>query len=708
MNIGELIEFGSSDDPRIGAVIAEVGKQKLEVITSEGDQMRPQRDQVSFETGIKVADLSATSAQAAARRFAQKVDEAAGEIDIAMLWEFVRDDDTPQPPTALTELYFGEVDSAHTLATLRVLRTDGVFFRQKRLKGDPTPVFEPRPADQVEEMQRQQQIELEKAREREVFVLTVADLLDESDLETRAALAAQKMADPNFRRLAHIVQAHAIDDGEDDPHTQANELLDAVEAHRGKKLRQSKGLRAFYLMVDLGIWAEHENLHLLRRNIPTTIADDILEAAHLISQKSWEPEAWRRDLTRARTFSIDDITTRDIDDALSVEFLPDGRTRVGVHIADPSARVSAGSLLDRDARARGTSIYLPTGNFPMFAPLLSHDQMSLVQGALRPAISTIFEFSADLELLHQEVVPSMVQVDHRLTYRQVDALLGAPGADPTAGDLAANTALTDALQHLTRCARNLLKTRQEKGAINIDLPELHLHVDFHSDEIVVSCEVHDATSPARQMVSEWMVANNRVIGEFCRDHNLPTIYRGQVAPDGELFTEEVLSVPEGLAREFALVRKLKPGDVSTEPAPHFGLGLAVYVQGSSPIRRYSDLVCQRQLKAFLAEEALPYNASDILEVLATVETTARDAKITERETARYWTLYHLANLRGQPLNATVVEHKEHNSAMAGVFLHDVALKANCKFAQRPPVGAPCQVTVATADPRKDTLHLRSV
>ncbi|AWV88391.1 ribonuclease catalytic domain-containing protein [Bradymonas sediminis] len=707
MNIGELIEFSSGDDFRLGAVVGEIGKKKLEIVSSEGEKMRALRTEVTFESGVKIADVSESTAESGARRFARQVEEAAAEVEVEMLWEFVKDADEPMTLAELSELFFGEVNPPNLLAIFRVLRDDIIYFKQKKAKRDDLPRFEPRPIAQVEQMQRQREAELEKERERDIFIDGVCEILAVEDPPERAALSTEKMTDTSFRRLAHVVQDYAIHDEDSNQLAQANELLDQIEERAGRRLRGSKNLRAFELMVEAGIWDTHENLHLLRRNISTSMSADILEEVRKVCAQAWTPEEWRRDATEILTFSIDDISTRDIDDALSVEFLEDGGFRVGVHIADPSARVPVGCELDADARARGTSVYLPTGNYPMFSPELSHGLMSLVAGELRPSVSTFFDFSADLELVGSEVVPTSVVVDHRLTYAAVDALLSEDDAE-TPEELAGEAELARALALLQRAAEVMLAERNAMGAVSIDLPELDMKVDYSGDEPVVYCEVLDSNSEARKIVSEWMVANNKLLGEFCREHQLPAIYRTQPKPDEELYTDEILALPEGVVREFALVRKMKPGEVSTEPAPHFGLGLSAYVQGSSPIRRFNDLVCQRQVKAFLAGEPLPYDETDIVEVLGTVENTAKDAKITERETTRYWMLHHLAGRKGEPMQATVVEHKDHNDALAAVFLHDVALKATCKFTKRPEVGEVCEVTVSSADPRKDTLYLRSI
>lgn len=693
MNLGEIIEFSSGDDHRIGVIVGEVGKKKLEVVTAEGDEMRATRKEVTFETGITVADYSSTSvAQSGARRFAEKVEEAAEDVDLPMLWEFVSEMGEAMGPEDLAELFFGSSEPSTRLAILSVLRDDFVFFKQK--KG---PRFEPRPESQVEELKRQREAELEKERERNAFIDGVVAVMQADDGE-RAALADQKMADPDFRKLARVIQKYAVDDSDYDRADQAKELLEDIESELGRHLKGRYGDKAFHLMVAMGVWDEHENLHLHRHNISSEVPDEIVEAANVICERGWEPEGYRRDLTDVLSFSIDSPSTRDIDDALSCEKLPGGGWRVGVHIADPSARVPAGCDVDLEARGRGTSIYLPTGVFPMFPRSLSHDKMSLVAGELRPAVSSLMTFDENFDLVDSEIVASMVEVDHRLTYDEVDRMLAAGEDNPVAG----------ALGVLRQIAAHLEEQRREAGAVSIDLPDLDLKVDYApGGEPTIEASVQDARSPSHQLVSELMVLNNRLLGEFCRDHELPTIYRGQAPPEEELYTDDIMALPEGLAREFALVRKMKPGDVTTQPTAHFGLGLAVYVQASSPIRRYTDLVAQRQVKAFLAEEELPYSDTDIMEVLGSVEAAARGAYLAERETTRYWTLYHLGNsLKGEELEATIVEHKGHDKALAAVFLHDVALKTNAKFRDRPPVGEVCKVSVAKADPRRDVLSIR--
>lgn len=369
---------------------------------------------------------------------------------------------------------------------------------------------------------------------------------------------------------------------------------------------------------------------------------------------------------------------------------------MGIHIADPSARVLMDTPLDDDARQRGTSIYLPTGAIAMFPRALSEEAMSLLAGEVRPAISTMVRLDQDLNVVDVRLVPSSIRVGARLSYDEVEQWL--QGSE--------NSRLGDMLHTLSYIAEERMMRREDAGAVSIDLPEVKMRVNLHADPPEVSVEPLRTNSPARLLVSEMMILGNEQMARFCHQNNIPTIYRTQEAPDEELLDAETLAIPEGLARNYAMLRKMKRGDITTEPGPHYGLGLRYYVQASSPIRRYSDLVCQRQIKAFLAGEQLPYDAERIVQVLARVDNTAREALRAERETQRYWLTYYLGQRPGQNMEAVVVEHKDEAGQRGAVFLNNCAYKTNCTFKRRIPLGSTIQVVVERADPRKDILVVR--
>lgn len=687
MHVGDVVEFDAGDRHLLGVVTRELGEKYI-VITEEGDEMRPTGDEITFEVGRSLStDADTDTLQSRLERLQGEIDEVAEEIDVGFLWEFVPDDERVSP-ASLCELFFESQEPEQVLATRQRLREDPLYFKER---GDE---FEPRSESQIEELERQLEAQREEERRRQEFLEEI-DAILALEPEERTPRAEEAMADPEFREFAETLQEYAIYDQGYHDREEALELLDAVEEETGEHIRGSYGAKAFWLMVELGLWEEHENLWLHRYNLSGDPDGEVIEAVGELEQQGWEPEPWRRDWTERRTFSIDDPETRDIDDALSCRRTDDGTWEVGIHVADPSAHVDAGDPLDLHARDRGTSIYLPTGTLPMFPERMSEKIASLVEGALRPAISVVAEFDDDLELVDHEIAPTVVRVDDRLEYGQADAMLE--------GD--ASGELEDALEMLRRIADARLDERLERGALSIDLPDPQLEVRFDGDGVEVECSPEERESPAHELVSEFMILANTLLGKFCRDENIPVIYRAQESPDDPLDDAEIRDVPEGLPRQFAKLRRIKPGVLTTEPSSHFGLGVSAYTQATSPIRRYADLVCQRQVKAHLADEPLPHDADEMVELLGSVETTSREAGRAQSETERYWLLEYLRRNADRPYEATVIEHYNSDGTRAAVWVHQVAQKFTCNFRKSVPVGEKAEVVVESADPRADEISL---
>lgn len=687
MEVGSVVEFNAGSEFRLGVITGEIGKKKLIVWTEHGAEMRPERGDVSLVLGKQRTD-DTDAITKSLTRLRSEIAEFADDIDLAVLWEIVTEMGESMTTAQMADLMLGSGESAPVLALTAALRADSVYFKARRDS------FEPRAKAQVETLLAQREAEERKHRERGDFFQAVSDVL-KADSAERTGLAQEKLQDAFSRSMLTLFKDYAAFGEDFERKRQAEEALDELEEVYGRKLRNRGHHRPFDLLVDLGIWTEHENLWIYKFRIATEPSAELIAEAERLVDESWEPEEWRRDLSKLFCVTIDDVDTLDIDDALSCEQLMDGGWQVGIHIADPSARVPLGSALDEDARSRSTSIYLPTGVVPMFPQALTEKTLSLVAGELRPAITTLVTFDQDLNRVGYEVFASSVRVSKRMSYGEVDDILEGEerGRIPTL------------LQALNYIAEECMSVREQNGAMSINLPEIKLRVDEQQNPPTVSCELVSQESSARLLVSEMMILSNQIMAEFCDKNQIPVIYRTQESPDSELLDEETLAVPEGLAREFAILRKMKRGDISTHPAPHFGLGLSKYTQATSPIRRYSDLVCQRQIKAFLAGEPYPYDSESIFSVLGGVDNTAREGIRAERETDRYWLLYYLSTLT-EPLDAVVVEIKDAQSGRASVFIEQCAYRTNYSLKRPTPLGAEIQVIVDRVDPRKDILTLR--
>ncbi len=364
----------------------------------------------------------------------------------------------------------------------------------------------------------------------------------------------------------------------------------------------------------------------------------------------------RRDLTALPTFTIDPVTARDFDDAISAERLGGGRTRIWVHIADVSAYVRPGSLIDREAARRATSVYVPGRVEPMLPEALSNDACSLVPFQERAAVTVELDFEG-ADVRRARFYRSTIRSDARLDYEQVDRVFaGAEDpAQPWAAPLAAARAVADAL-HVRRLAQDALELETSEPEFAFD----------HGGHVAESRPSEQTES--HRLIEHLMIAANEQVAKLLFERAIPTLYRVHEKPDGEkalrlveqLASLGVATPPAGEhmtpseaaeviaacsravaqhtartghgrdALTFLVLRALKQAYYSPKNLGHAGLGLTHYAHFTSPIRRYPDLVAHRALlSAVGAGEEAP-RASDLEEAGTWSSARERDAMSIER------------------------------------------------------------------------------
>jgi ribonuclease R len=383
--------------------------------------------------------------------------------------------------------------------------------------------------------------------------------------------------------------------------------------------------------------------------------------ARLASQRATdEPDlAGRRDLRALPTFTIDPVTARDFDDAISAERLDDGGWRVWVHIADVSAFVATRSLVDREAYRRGTSVYVPGTVEPMLPASLSNEACSLVPGVPRLTVTvemTIGEGGVRGSSMYRSVIRS----DQRLDYDRVDRIFAGTetAADPWGGPLAAARAAAAAL-----AAR---RTRGEgRGGLVVDSAESEF--GFDRDGNVVVAEVSEQTESHR-LIEQLMITANERVAKFLLDHKIPALYRVHERPEFpavERLIDQLHSlgvptppVPKGhltpqqaadlvgeasvLVNDWVtrtghgrraltslVLRSLKQAYYDHRNLGHAGLASPAYCHFTSPIRRYPDLICHRGLLSSIAGGPAP-EASWVTNAGPWTSTREREAMTIER------------------------------------------------------------------------------
>ncbi len=367
-------------------------------------------------------------------------------------------------------------------------------------------------------------------------------------------------------------------------------------------------------------------------------------------------EVARRDLRELATFTIDPASARDFDDAISAERTDAGGIRVWVHIADVCAHVAPGSLLDREARRRSTSVYVPGAVEPMLPGALSNDKCSLVPGADRMTVSVELEL-AGARVVRAAFARSLIRSDERLDYDRVDRIFA--GAEEAGEPWGRPLALA------REAARALGEERMRRGALEVSGSEPEF--DFDGSGHVRTVRIPEQTESHR-LIEHLMIAANEEVAKLLAERGAPTLFRVHEQPEparverlvaqlaslgvptpplGEHLSpseagEMVGQISQAVERYVRssgrgrrafgalILRSLKQAFYSPRNIGHAGLRSPRYCHFTSPIRRYPDIVCHRALLAAIgAGEAGPA-AGELRELGEWTSLREREAVDVER------------------------------------------------------------------------------
>lgn len=660
MEKGTLIEFRVQGEPRLAVVDRPEGKKDWIVIDEGGQQhkLRPQRIEYQIDGGpYKPADISS---------IVKEVQPYLDPSNLEVAWEILIESTETVTPKELAELLFSDRTHVLCYAAHILLSQDKVYFKRK---GDG---YEPRSRSVVEEIQHQLQIEEQRHREKEEFLTHL-----------QQALAGERVEwTQSDRDRLELLEKFVIQP--EGNHRAAQELL--AQLGRG----QTNEI-AFELLVDLRWWSKHENLFLRRSSYPVNFPKKVIDLAQAcLNSSKRDRDENRLDLTKLKVYTIDDESTEEIDDGLSVEYLGEGKQhRLWIHIADPTRLVSPGEELDLEARRRSTSLYLPTGMISMFPTELATGPMSLVQGQVCPALSFSVILDETGAVREYSIHPTLIKPTYRLTYNDVDEMIEfGVKAEPEIAELAA-------------WAQRRQQWRRSCGSINIQMPEAIIKVKENEEIVIELLE----NSGSRLLVAEMMILAGEVAGRYCKDNGVPVPFRSQ--PQPELPSEEeLLILPAGPVRSCALRRCMPRSEMGITPARHSSLGLDAYTQVTSPIRRYTDLLAHFQIKAHLRGESLPFSAEDLQQILFSVANSAYEATLVERQTNRYWGLEYLRRNAHEVWQVLVLRWLREDENLGLILLEELGLELPHRFERSVALGDRLELQVARSDPHRDEIRFR--
>ena len=407
--------------------------------------------------------------------------------------------------------------------------------------------------------------------------------------------------------------------------------------------------------------------------LPYRFESAVANAADSISEEiTAEDIKGRRDFRDVLTFTIDPADAKDFDDALSFRKLESGNYEVGVHIADVTHYVRPGSVVDEEARSRGTSVYLVDRTVPMLPEKLCNKLCSLRPNEEKLTFSAVFEITPLGRVANQWFGKTIIYSDHRFAYEDAQKIIDAP----TEAHEEVPTDIKDAVLTLHALATKLRKKRFAAGAISFERPEMKVEVDEKGRPVNVYQKV---TKEANWLIEEFMLLANRSVAEFvatgckgtpgaeakgARKQAKTFVYRVHDEPNqekvealrnfignfgykmgststGKEISKELNSLfaaakdtPEYNAIELLSLRTMAKARYDTENLGHYGLAFKYYTHFTSPIRRYPDMLVHRLLEAYLqgAESAKKETYDKLCKHASEREVVAAEA---ERSSIKY-------------------------------------------------------------------------
>ena len=393
----------------------------------------------------------------------------------------------------------------------------------------------------------------------------------------------------------------------------------------------------------------------------------------------------RQDCRDLFTFTIDPDDAKDFDDALSLELLEDGKTRVGVHIADVSAYVKPGSPLDREAQERGNSTYLVGTVIPMLPHALSNGLCSLVEAEDRLTKTCFITFNESADISEVKFANTVINSNKRLTYKQAYAFMQQddlaeirntplPPKHQTGSTGRSLDKVTDEematlkkyIGKLWQIAKQLRERRFRKGSLDLDMTSVKIYVDEEGYADRIEKEFNDES---HQLIEEFMLSANEQVARTMKKQDFPCIYRVHDEPEEEklkelretmqsfgvqcgnlqkpremtLLLKKLKEHPQGYTLKVHVLRSLKQAQYRASADGHYGLSKPDYTHFTSPIRRYSDLIVHRILDGYLCktradsalgEPEIRYRQGKLESLGDHISVTERNSVDAERESVK--------------------------------------------------------------------------
>ena len=732
---GRSILYDRDGEIHVGVLEKRLGKSGWSILVADSSSASPTNNNIS-EKHIKFVMTKKRSLDDL-RIIIERAKLLLTDGSLKLTWEICKEEEEEGNNKGATytiedlqEMLVPDVEDeeeAKTTLMLVLSESTNVYFKHQQQKSRKRSsssasdiIYTTRSEDDANALQKKLDAELLAKKLEDEFVSEIQNAMlakDDDGTTMKKAKSLEGFNDNNGTRHQRLESLQAYASG-DECYTPGQKA--SAEDLLAKLNVQKTSQKAAEVLVKLGIWREHENLALRRNLIPVEFDENLVQLAQTIQCEPSDVDldaSSRVDLSRLEVFAVDNESTYEIDDGISIEKIEgdDEFVRVYIHVADPTRFIAFDSPLDREARKRGTTLYLPTESIPMFPKSLSGGKLSLRVANDETTTRNDNEgvaltVQADISRLNgsirsYDIYPSTISGVTRMTYEDVDAHLKDEGR-----------AKND-LHLLNECAVARYHKRENEGAINILLPELDVFVssaDARGGD--VSSEIflkRRDNSASNILVSEMMILAGEIAGTFGVENSLALPFRGQGEP--RLLDEETWdTIPDGVCAEMAMRSCMTASSQGITPRPHHSLGLSAYVQFTSPIRRYADLLAHYQIKSYLrsGRHSSEISNEKLELVLSEAGANASVGIKTQREISKYWVTEYFSRQMGSADNiyeATVVKSMR-SDAFALALLEDTGFETPFKLLRENDfkLGTTVKIKVDSANPIEQQLFFSQV
>ena len=663
--IGELIVFKKNEKPVLG-IISSGTDDSLIIVTEDGKEKELNSDEIDLTTGL-IVDINNDSDQRihTLRQYRKELNQARESVDLESLWDSVAGSVEKLPYKDILDIYSGDKTIAddEALKFYWALNKTDIYFNTE------DGFYFPAAESEVKSKLLQKEQDQKKIAETSLAVQWAMNFIDpENKYEVNN--------DFDIKYFIQLIRDYIVNKSSQDRRREAKAFLNQLGINRPDD--------ATKFLIKIGECSPDADPDLIRLESFNYLSKKSENEVQEVLTKEFDPDNFT-DLRGKEIITIDDSDTEDIDDAISLE-KSENNLELGIHISNVSYFIDKGSSLDQDALRKGDTVYIPDTRIDIFPDVLIKKKFSLFEGQDKLALSLLITLDKKTyDIKEYKFVQSVINISKNYSYIEAQTTLLKEKKG----------------KELVNIALSLRQKRIQKGAFLLQLPELKFDID---EDGGVEKRINRMNSIPHMIIAELMILTNNLTAKYLNENNLPSIFRVQKDEVPQEARDYDINDPLFSIR---VVKHLRPSVISTNPGKHKSLGLDGYVQSTSPIRRYSDLVVQRQLIGILTGNEWVYDGKELSDIITRIGNGFGERRLLQKNRKKYWLYkYFKENVKEEIIGIV----SGVNDPNVYVYLPDYFIELPIKNYSGPQVNEYDEVllNVDEADPLRKKLKLEIV